>query len=109
ARRVVTMPDGKERRPPVLGPSVQSTIDYLDQSVINYLAPSHELSSDLPGTGTASARLSGPARPRWAWLPAAHPSGRIAPIDSRPRRPSGATDRESKAIQDHEPPGHPEP
>lgn len=30
-----------QERPPVLGPSVQSTIDYLDQTVINYLARSH--------------------------------------------------------------------
>jgi hypothetical protein len=34
------VPEGKEKRPPVLGPSIQSTIDYLDQFVINYLARS---------------------------------------------------------------------
>src|SRR5262249_5029116 len=31
----------------------------------------HELSSDPPGTRTDSGRSSGPARPRWAWHPAA--------------------------------------
>src|SRR5262245_58981016 len=45
-RQGVTVTDGGEKRPPVLGPSVQSTIDYLDQTIINYLARSHR-----PATG----------------------------------------------------------
>jgi hypothetical protein len=67
ARRVVTMPDGKEKRPPVLGPSVQSTIDYLDQTVINYLDRSHQMRPgrsggcppELPQIRTCPIKASG--------------------------------------------------
>ena len=40
-RRVVNAPQGKEKRPPVLGSSVKWTIDYRNQSAINYRDRSH--------------------------------------------------------------------
>ncbi len=41
SRRVVTAPQGKEKRPPVLPPSDKRTIDYRDQSTIDFLDRSH--------------------------------------------------------------------
>jgi hypothetical protein len=59
ARHVVTAPDGREKRPPVLDSTVQSTIDYLDQTVINELARSQKCSclSKKFGRPTEEAHL----------------------------------------------------
>ena len=46
ARRVVTAPQGKEKRPPVLPPSLKRTIDYRAQSAISFLDRSHLFPDD---------------------------------------------------------------
>ena len=64
ASRVVTAPQGKEKRPPVLPPSLKRTIDYRDQSAVSFLARSHPATSWMPN-GNSSSRTSAccPRRP----------------------------------------------
>ncbi|MFI5454408.1 MAG: sigma factor-like helix-turn-helix DNA-binding protein [Isosphaerales bacterium] len=54
----ITTPEGKEKRPPVLGPSLKFTIDYRDQGAVNYRDHSHRLAiilCDLEGMTQAQA------------------------------------------------------
>ncbi len=49
ARHVVTAPQGKEKRPPVLPPSDKRTIDCRDQSTVDFLDRSQAMVKAVSG------------------------------------------------------------